>query len=90
MKNTTRMKRAREEVEGNGDQENVLDETDFDRIRGELQKYDEQREKIIKSSRYDCLAPPPQPSTTTTTIKTTTKRGEEQQEVPTARKKRGS
>jgi predicted translin family RNA/ssDNA-binding protein len=48
------MKRAREEENGAGaiiDQENVLDETDFDRIRGEMKKYDEQREKIIKSSR---------------------------------------
>ena len=29
----------------------VLDESDFDRIRGELQKYDEKREKVIKTSR---------------------------------------
>ena len=47
------MKRAREEGEAEADVSpvDVLDESDFDRIRGELQKYDEQREKIIKSSR---------------------------------------
>ncbi len=37
-----------DEGDGNGV---VLDESDFDRLRAELRRYDEQREKVIKTSR---------------------------------------
>lgn len=41
-------KRARGEGQSSS---GLLDEADFERIRGDLQKYDLQREKIIKTSR---------------------------------------
>ena len=51
MSNQDQLKRKRSDDGGEGAAGVVLNEAEFDRIRDDLRRYDEQRERIIKTSR---------------------------------------